>query len=278
MIELGKKQLLEIVKQVEFGVYLAENMHNVDERVLLPQKQVPSGSKLGDTIEVFIYKDSSDRLIATTNEPKLKMGEVALLKVAQVGKFGAFLDWGLEKDLMFPFKQQKRRVSTGEEVLVSLYIDKSERLCATMNVYENLRQNSPYKQDDKVTGRIYETSPEFGMFVAVDDCYSGLISKKELYGDLQIGDIIQARVIGVKGDGKLDLSVREKIPVQIGKNAIKIEELLLRYDGVLPFTEKASPEVIRRETQMSKAEFKRAIGNLFKQGKINIKDGVIRQK
>ncbi len=278
MIRLGEKQKLFVVKKVDFGVYLACDMHNKEERVLLPIKQVPSGADIGTEVEVFIYRDSSDRMIATTKEAKLKMGEVSLLKVAQIGKVGAFLDWGLEKDLLLPFKQQKRRVKEGEEVLVSLYIDKSSRLCATMNVYENLRTDSPYQKDDKVTGRIYETSPEFGLFVAVDDKYSALIPKREAYGNFGIGDVIQARVTAVKEDGKLNLSIREKIPLQIGKDAEKIEQLIARYDGVLPFTEKASPEVIKRETQMSKSEFKRAVGHLLKEGKITIIDGAIRRK
>lgn len=278
MIRLGEKQKLYVVKKVDFGVYLACDMQEKEERVLLPVKQVPEGTDIGSGIEVFVYRDSSDRMIATTREPKLKMGEAALLKVAQVGKFGAFLDWGLEKDLMLPFKQQRKRVKEGDEVLASLYIDKSGRLCATMNVYDNLQSDSPYQKDDKVTGRIYETSPEFGLFVAVDDKYSALLPKKEVYGSLQIGDVIQARVTSVKEDGRLNLSVREKIPAQMGVDAKKIEELLARYDGVLPFTEKASPEVIKRETQMSKSEFKRAVGHLLKTGKITITEGVIRTK
>lgn len=153
------------------------------------------GAKVGDELEVFLYRDSSDRLISTTRTPKLCMGQVALLTVVQVGKVGAFLDWGLEKDLLLPFKQQTRKVKTGEQVLAALYIDKSGRLCATMNVYEHLRTDSPYKKDDKVTGRIYEISKNFGAFVAVDNCFSGLIPKKELFGDteLRIGDQVTAR-------------------------------------------------------------------------------------
>lgn len=146
--------------------------------MLLPVKQVPAGAKAGDEVEVFLYRDSSDRLIATTRTPKLIMGQVALLTVVQIGKVGAFLDWGLEKDLFLPFKQQTRKVKAGDQVLASLYIDKSGRLCATMNVYEQLRTDSPYKKDDMVTGRIYEISKNFGAFVAVDDCFSALIPKK----------------------------------------------------------------------------------------------------
>lgn len=276
MIRLGEIQNLVIVKKVEFGVYVApeEVMKDAEalkeNKVLLPAKYVPEGKKVGDTVEVFVYRDSKDRLIATTLQPKLVMGRVARLRVAQVGKFGAFLDWGLEKDLMLPFKQQKRRVNEGEEVLVSLYIDKSNRLCATMNVYRELRTDSPYQKGDRVTGTIYEISPNFGAFVAVDDMYSGLIAQKELYGEIQIGDTVSARVLNVKEDGKLDLSVREKAYLQITSDAEKIMELIDRFGGALPFNDKASPEVIKREIGMSKNEFKRAVGNLLKNNRIKI--------
>ena len=277
MIKLGEKQVLEVVKTVEFGVYLATSKEHQEERVLLPIKQVPAGTKVGDTIEVFIYRDSQDRMIATTNEPKLTMGEVAELTVAEVGKFGAFLDWGLEKDLLLPFKQQKRRVRQGEKVLVSLYIDKSGRLCATTNVYESLRKDSPYQKEDRVTGRVYEISDNFGAFVAVDNQYSALIPKKELYGEVKLGEDVNARVINVLEDGRLTLSIREKAYLQIEKDAQKVLEIIDSYEGVLPFNDKVSPEIIKRETGMSKNEFKRAVGNLLKAGKIEIKEKVIRR-
>ena len=278
MIKLGEWQELVIVKTVDFGVYLAPSAQEKEERILLPGRQIPEGSKVGDTLKVFVYRDSNDRLIATTNSPKLTMGEVAELTVAQVGKIGAFLDWGLEKDLFLPFKQQRRRVKQGEKVLVSLYIDKSNRLCATTNVYENLRTDSPYQKNDRVRGRVYETSDNFGAFVAVDNLYSALIPKRELYGRVELGEDIEARVIEVKGDGKLTLSIREKAYLQIEKDSDELLRILDSYDGVLPFTEKANPEVIRRETGMSKNEFKRAIGHLLKIGAIEIKENIIRSK
>ncbi|MDE7277422.1 MAG: RNA-binding protein, partial [Lachnospiraceae bacterium] len=195
MIRLGEIQTLKIIKKVEFGVYLAENGQKAEnggkqdrqtEKVLLPARQVPRGAGLGDAIEVFVYRDSKDRLIATTNRPLITLGGVARLRVVQTGQIGAFLDWGLEKDLLLPFKEQKKKVREGETCLVALYIDKSGRLCATMNVYRYLRQDSPYKKDDRVTGTVYEISDNFGAFVAVDDIYSGLIARKELYGDVQV--------------------------------------------------------------------------------------------
>lgn len=278
-LKLGEKQTLVIVKKVEFGVYLATK-ETPEDKVLLPAKQVPAGAKVGDEVEVFLYRDSSDRLIATIRTPKLIMGQVALLTVVQIGKVGAFLDWGLEKDLFLPFKQQTRKVKAGDQVLASLYIDKSGRLCATMNVYEQLRTDSPYKKDDMVTGRIYEISKNFGAFVAVDDCFSALIPKKELFGATEppkIGEQVTARVVKVLEDGKLTLSIREKAYLQIQKDAEKIEKLLDSYEGSLPFNDKAAPEVITHETGMSKNEFKRAVGHLLKEGKIQITEKNIRR-
>lgn len=278
MIRLGEKQKLTIVKIVEFGVYLAPSKEEAQERVLLPARQVPEEAGIGDIIEVFVYRDSKDRLIATTNTPKLEMGQVAELTVSQVSKFGAFLDWGLEKDLLLPYKQQLIRVQPGDKVLVALYIDKSQRLCATMNVYPNLRADSPYKRNDRVRGRVYTISEEFGAFVAVDNIYSALIPKKELYGKVRMGEDITARVTEVKPDGRLSLSIRDKAYLQMEKDAAELLAIIDSYDGVLPFHDKVSPEIIKRETGMSKNEFKRAVGNLLKAGKIEITGKVIRRR
>ena len=268
---LGKKRRLMIVKEVEFGVYLG----NKDDKVLLPKKQVPKDVEVGDPVEVFLYKDSSDRLIATTQEPKITLDELAVLKVADTGRIGAFLDWGLEKDLLLPFKEQTAKVKKGDEVLVALYVDKSGRLCATMKVYEKLRTDSPYKKDDVVTGTVYEVNRDLGAFVAVDNLYSALIPKREMYGRMYPGQEIEARVAAVKEDGKLDLSIRGKIPEQMDKDAELILECIETCGGKLPFTDKADPERIKAEMGMSKAAFKRAVGRLLKQKKIVIKeDGI----
>lgn len=277
MIELGKKQILTIVKKVEFGVYLADDKQGTEEKVLLPVKQVPEDAQLGDGLTVFVYRDSKDRLIATTKTPVLEVGQFALLTVKQVGKFGAFLDWGLEKDLLLPFKEQTAPVQAGDQCLVALYIDKSNRLCGTMKVYHYLKTDSPYKKDDKVQGIVYEISRNFGTFVAVDDCYSALIPKTEPAGDIRVGDRISARVTEVKEDGKLSLSVREKAYIQMNSDAEKLLELIDKAGGELPFSDKADPELIREKTGMSKNEFKRAVGNLYKQRLIVIeKDRIIR--
>lgn len=279
MFQLGKNQELFVVKAVDFGVYLGEELNaSIDDRVLLPKKQVPVGCNVGDKLSVFLYKDSKDRIIATTSSPILKVGEVGVLTVSQVTNIGAFLNWGLEKDILLPYKEQTKKVKEGEQVLVALYIDKSKRLAATMNVYEYLQRGSEYKKDDMVTGTVYQTSEEFGAFVAVDNKYSALIPKREIYGEVRVGDQIQARVTSVKPDGKIDLSIREKAYLQIEKDAAKILAIIDSFDGALPFTDRANPEVIKRETQMSKNEFKRAVGNLLKNGKIEIKENCIRKK
>ncbi len=275
MIELGKRQKLKIVKEVEFGIYLGDEK----EKVLLPKKQVPEGAKKDDELEVFIYRDSSDRPIATVRTPKLMAGETAVLSVSDVTDIGAFLDWGLEKDLFLPFKQQTAKVKPGDECLVALYIDKSSRLCATMKVYHHLQTDSPYRKNDTVTGRVYELSGNFGAFVAVDDKYSALIPKKEMYGGkkYQVGDMVTARVADVKEDGKLELAVRQKAYLQMEEDADRLMGIIDSHGGVLPFSDKADPELIRRETGMSKNEFKRALGGLYKCRRVEIGESSVRK-
>ncbi len=275
-MKLGEKQKLTVVKIVEFGIYLAE--HQGDEtRVLLPGKQVPPGIGPGDELEVFLYKDSKDRLIATTKEPRLVLGGFAALSLKEVGKIGAFMDWGLEKDLFLPYKEMMGKVKQGDEILVPLYIDKSRRLCASMKgIYDLLDKDAPYKKEDTVTGRVYETGGNFGTFVAVDDRYSAMIPKFEDCSHLRIGDVIEAKVSNVKPDGKLDLTLREKAYIQMDADAEKVLEVIQEYAGVLPFNDKVSPEIIKREFRMSKAAFKRAVGRLYREHKIEITENSIR--
>lgn len=264
--ELGKKRTLMVIKKVDFGVYLGTN----EERVLLPKKQVPGDIEIGDPVEVFLYKDSDDRIIATTQTPKIMMGEIKLLTVADTGRIGAFLDWGLPKDLLLPFKEQTKKVSKGDEVLVALYVDKTGRLCATMKVYSRLRTDSPYRKEDEVQGRVYEISDNFGVFVAVDDLYSGLIPKREAFGRMEVGDKVTARVVKVREDGKLDLSVRKKAFLQMEDDADMLLKMMKENGGRLPFTDKSDAELIKQKLGISKNAFKRAVGKLLKEQKIQI--------
>ena len=277
MFEIGRKQELKAVKTVDFGVYFSEEGIET-ERVLLPKKEIPEDLKIGDKLNLFLYKDSSDRLIATMREPKICVGEIALLKVNGVTKIGAFLDWGLEKDLFLPFKEQTTKLSVGDEVLVRAYVDKSGRLCASMKIYRYLRTDSDYLKDDRVNARIYEISENYGAFAAVDDKFSALIPKREILSDIRVLDVVEARVTGVLEDGKLNLDLRDKAYMTINKDADYVRYLIRSYDGVLPFNDKTSPEVIKRECNMSKNQFKRAVGHLLKLGEIEIGEKVIYSK
>ncbi len=285
MLRIGEKQTLVVEKAVPMGVYLkeketGEQQGGSEEHVLLPRTQVPENAEIGDEVEVFLYKDSEDRPIATRKEPKLTLHEVGYLTVKDVGRIGAFLDWGLDKDLLLPFHEQPRdqRVQKGQSILCAVYLDKSGRLAATMNVYPWLSQDSPYHKGDEVHGTVYETSENFGRFVAVDDRYSGLIPKKELVRDLKVGDKVTARVRQVRPDGKIDLTLREPIADQMNTDAQIIWKRMQENGGSLPFTDKADPELIRSRMQMSKAQFKRAVGHLLKEGKISIEEDGIHAK
>ncbi len=281
MIELGKMQELEVVREKDFGVYLGESGkgdNDGGQTILLPRKQVPEGTKTGDLLTVFVYKDSEDRLIATTTVPKVTLGSTAVLEVLEVGKIGAFLDMGLEKDLLLPFKEQTHPVRKGERVLAALYIDKSRRLAATMKVYPYLRSDSPYHTGDEVDGFVFEINPEMGAFVAVDQTFHGMIPQRELFAGFKTGQNVHCRVTRVREDGKLDLSAREKAHNQIFEDAELVLKVIGEFDGVLPFNDKASPEVIAREFKLSKNAFKRAVGHLLKEGKIEITETNIKRR
>jgi len=273
-MKLGEIQKLKIEKRVEFGVYLTDGT----DKVLLPKKQVLEDYKIGDELSVFVYKDSKDRLIATVNTPKLTLGQFGVLSVSQINKVGAFLDWGLEKDLFLPFKEMTRQPSEGDEILVRVYIDKSERLCGSMKgIYELLSKKPPFAVGDEVEARIYEFGHDFGTFVALQDKYSAMIPRHEDVSKFRIGDVLMVRITGIKEDGKCDVTIRDKAYVQMDEDAEALLDLIDSYAGVLPFSEKASPEVIKRETGLSKAAFKRAVGRLYKERKITLNDGKIRR-
>lgn len=270
MLNLGTVQTLTILKRTDFGVYLYDPSGPKEERVLLPKKEVPTDVELGDDLPVFLYKDSDDRLIATIEEPKLTIGKTALLTVKEESSIGLFLDWGLAKDLLLPFKEQTYHAKQGEEVLVSLYIDKSSRLCATMKVYPYLKKESPYKKDDHVNGLAYEDSKQFGTFIAVDNLYSALVPRQAQAKPIPLGSYIHARVMAVRPDGKLTLTLQEKAYRQMDKDSELIYTMLENAGGFLPYHDKTDPEVIRRIFGLSKNAYKRAIGRLMKEKKITI--------
>lgn len=275
MIELGKLQKLEVLRKTQIGLYLNSKDDKDTEDILLPKNQMPKEIEVGDEIEVFVYKDSEDRTISTLKKPKLTIGELAVLRVVEVTAIGAFLEWGLEKDLFLPFREQLGKVKKGGTYLVGLYIDSSKRLCATMNIYNLLGTQSPYNENDRVNGTVYSISKELGAFVAVDNKYQGLIPNKELYGDFTAGDKVEVRIKKVRQDGKLELSLRKEAYNEIEGDAQKIIDKLKLSGGSLKINDSSTPEQIKAELNMSKAAFKRAVGRLLKEGAIKITiDGI----
>jgi uncharacterized protein len=272
MIELGKMQKLEVIRMTKIGAFLNVEYGRDQEDILLPMNQVPQDIEIGDDIEVFVYKDSEDRMIATMKKPKITMGELALLRVVENSKIGAFMDWGLEKDLLLPFKQQTYEVEEDGQYLVGLYVDKSDRLCATMDIYKLLSSEAPYKENERVDGTIYQIHEDMGAFVAVDNKYSGLIPKKEFYGEYKCGDTVEVRIKKVREDGKLELSLRKEAYNQMDDDAIMILDRLASNGGRLALNDSSRPEEINAEFSMSKSAFKRAVGRLLKERKIRITD------
>lgn len=269
MIRLGKIQELEIKRFTSVGAYLNDAEENGDD-VLLPKSQLPEGAKVGDNIKVFVYRDSKDRIISSTRMPLAQVGEIKKLTVISSSKIGYFLDWGMEKDLFLPFSETVGSVEKYKSYLVALYIDKSDRLAATMKVKDYLSTDAPYKENDKAVGTIYSINRDIGAFVAVDNKYDGLIQKKNIFGVLEMGEEIEVRINKVHDDGKLDLSLRERGYVQMEEDSKIILTKLKEKGGFLPLNDSSHPNEIKKELHMSKSGFKRAVGKLFKDGIIQI--------
>ncbi len=293
MFYLGRTQKLKVVKRLEHGAYLSDEGMSNDESfcdvpenerveqdtILLPRKEVGLLSlSVGDLVQAFIYKDSDDRPIATVHTPYISMGEIKRLEVKEVSGIGAFLDWGLVKDLFLPFREQTYRIRRGDKLLVSLYVDKSSRLCATMKVYPLLQNKSPYKKDDTVKGLCYEKIDDFGAFVAVDDKYSALIPKHRLFEGVVPGQEVTAHVARVLDDGRLELQLRDKGYQELEGDAEKVFQILTDAGGFLPYHDKTAPEIIIAKFGMSKNAYKKAIGHLMKTGKIFIYENGIESR
>lgn len=274
-MNIGAWNTLKVIRSKEHGIYLGDEDSKTADTVLLPRKQVPEGVKAGAMLNVFIYRDSQDRLIATTNKPYITMGEIKRLTVKSVTSIGAFMDWGLEKDILLPFKEQTAKVTEGKQYLVRMYADKSGRLCVSMKLYGYLEPISGYEEGQSFTGIVYEYKKGLGAFVAIDDKYSGLIHESELYGKVMVGDEVSGRIVKVREDGKVDLAIRALAYKQLNEDSEMVYDIIKSYHGVLPFTDKADKDIIKREFGLSKNAFKRAIGHLLKEGKIVIKEKTI---
>ena len=274
MIKLGKRQELIIKRFTSVGAYLNDEDDN-GEDVLLPKSQIPEGANENDRIEVMIYRDSKDRIIATTKKTLGQVGEIRKLTVISSSMIGYFLDWGLEKDLFLPFSETVGAVEKFKSYLVAIYIDKSDRIAATMKIRDYLSTDSEYKENEKANGTVYSVNKEIGAFVAVDNKFDGLIQKKNVFGILEMGDEIEVRINKVHEDGKLDLSLRERGYVQMDEDAQTIIDKLKESGGTISLNDKSHPNEIRKELNMSKSGFKRAVGKLYKDEIIVIKaDGI----
>lgn len=271
MINLGEVQELKVDKIIKAGALLKDAE---GEKVLLPIEEIEN-EKNGDIIKVFLYNDSRGKILATKTMPKITLGKIAHLEVKEITKIGAFLDWGLEKELFLPFKEQICKLDRGRSYLVALYIDKTGRLCSTMKIRDYLRTDSKYKENDKVSGVVYNIVDDIGAFVAIDNIYEALLPKDQKRGVVAVGEPIRVRVSSVKSDGRLNLSQRERGHLELDKDAELIFDVLEDYEGFLPYNDKSDPDDIQDMFCMSKSAFKKAVGRLLKENKIVFfKDGI----
>ncbi len=268
MLKIGNFNTLHVARTVDFGLYLETENGN---EVLLPAKYIPEGTKVGDELKVFVYTDSEDRPIATTDTPYATVGKFAFLDVRDVNEVGAFLDWGVEgKDLLVPFSQQKSRMHRGGTYLVYVYLDHATmRVAATAKIERYLGNVIPeYKRGEKVEVLVIEQTP-IGFKVIVDNLHRGMIYENEIFEPIEVGQSLEAFVKSVREDGKIDLSLSDKAKRRTASLSEKILAAVAK-DGELHLTDKSSPDDIRLRFACSKKDYKKALGHLYKEGKIVI--------
>lgn len=274
---LGQYEELEVKNFCDFGLYLKKISSNDEEEILLPNKEVTDDISKGDILNVFIYKDFKDRWTATLRKPHIILGEVKSLEVSDINEVGAFLDWGLDKELLLPYDEQTIEIEEGNSYLVMLQIDELDRLYATMKIYQNLRTDHDYELNQEVPITVYNKNEDLGVFVAVDGQYHGLILKHDIHQQLNIGDTLTGRVAQIAPDGKITISLKKEITEQMDLDSSKIYNRLLESENnQLMYNDKSDPKAIKKEFKMSKRAFKRAIGRLYKEKKIEFIDNGIK--
>ena len=273
MIKLGEINTLEILRETDHGVYLVDND---DNQVLLPNRYVPEGFKIWDKLEVFVYLDNEERPVASTDMPYIKRGEFALLRCNQVTDYGAFLDWGLVKELFCPFKEQAFKLKPGGWYLVHCYLDeKTNRLVGSSKTNRFLDNRSLTVNEFEEVDLIVSHPSDIGMNVIVNKKHTGLIYKDSIFKDLSIGDKLKGIVKKIRPGNKLDIALGQIGYRNIEPNADQIMQALQDNSGYINLTDKSSPEAIKDVFQMSKKNFKKAIGTLYKKRLIEIKpDGI----
>lgn len=275
MIEIGRLNRLNVIKRVPFGLYLS--MDEIDEEILLPNKYVPKAADIGSELDVFLYLDSEDRLIATTLKPKAMVGEFAWLKVVSNSKFGAFVDWGLEKDLFIPFREQRQKTIPGKSYLVYIYLDEeSGRIAGSTKYYKFLKQDiSSFHEGQEVNVLVHEETP-IGFLALIEGKMNGLIYKNEVYrANIRTGSHTKAFIHKIREDGKIDLVLQKQGFESITDFAQILLNELKKSNGFIGLTDKSDPELIYERFGVSKKVFKKGVGNLYKMRKINLaKDGI----
>ncbi len=267
-IQLGKRNELEVVKEVDFGMYLDGG--EIGE-ILLPKRYVPEGTKIGDVLDVFLYLDNEERLIATTEHPLTEVGEFSYLEVNWVNDSGAFLNWGLMKDLFCPFREQKMRMQQGRSYIVYTYIDAlTYRIVASAKVDKFLSKDMPpYKVGEQVDILIQQKT-DLGFKAIVEGKYSGLIYQNQLFQNIHTGDRLKAFVSNVREDGKIDLALQEHGRKHVRSFSDQLFEYIQEHDGFCPYHDKSPAEEIYEVFQVSKKTFKQAVGDLYKKNKITL--------
>ncbi len=273
-MELGKYNTLTIVRHTSVGFFLEDE--NGDD-VLLPVKWVPEGAKEGDEVEVFIYLDSEERPIATTMKPKAIVGEFAFLKAKQVTSIGAFMDWGLEKDLFVPFIEQEGRMQEGQWYIVYVYVDKmTDRITGSAKIESFVEKRDIMLKPDQEVNLLIGKQTPLGYNVIVDNQYLGLIYENEIFKNVTTGDRTTGYVKNIREDDKIDIILQKPGYAAVEPNAQKILDILKSHDGYLDLNDKSDPDEISRRLEMSKKTFKKAIGGLFRQKLIVIEDDGVR--
>lgn len=268
MAQLGRINTLKINRKSDFGLYLIDEEGN---EILLPNRYVAPDMHIGDEIDVFVYKDSEDRITATTETPKAQVGEFALLRVVATNSAGAFLDWGLPKDLLVPFREQKMRMQTGRSYIVYVYVDyNSDRIVASAKI-DKFLDNRPadYHQGDPVEILIAQRT-DMGYKVIIDNLHSGIIYHNEIFKEINIGDRMEAYIKSVREDGKIDVTLADRADRRTMELADKILMHLMSHDRRMALTDKSSPEAIKAAFECSKKDFKKAIGHLYKKKLITL--------
>lgn len=270
---VGQYQKLEVIKFLDFGLYLAAGK----EEILLPVKQIPENTQIGDFLEVFIYRDSEDRLIATTHKPLATADSFACLRVTDTTSYGVFLDWGLEKDLFMPFSEQNKKLVAGRSYLVWIYVDeKTDRVICSARLDKFLSKELPQELEEgqEVDLLIWEFT-ELGIKAVINSTYSGVIYHNDVFSPLHVGDQLKGYIKKIREDGKIDISLRKKGYAEIIDAKDELLDILIKNKGFLPLIDNSSPQEIYEKVNMSKKTFKKAVGGLLKQGLIRLTpDGI----